>query len=589
MNLLKLVLLHRFSFRLLILFSSLVATVFGLLSPFFQKTFIDQFAHFTPHELMHWNNLVALISAFGCMLGFQLFSQATNWLGMREALILQRLLADKIYRKNLSLKTDTVAKRTVGETVSLYTTDVSGATFLLEQTIPMGFATIFPLILAPFAISWMFKIPIWPTFLAIFAISLLNTYMAFRQSRFFFLFKHLATERIAIVNEWIQNLRVIRILGWTEEFEKRILVKRVLETQNRVQMVTNGQVMNAVATTVTFAINIVAIVSLLKLRAAPPTPGELLALLWILGVFLIRPFRQMPWFFTFAFDAWTSIRRLEDYLKIENPASSFDPLKREATAPSISHENKALEIRNLNLKVGSRTVLKNINFEINRGEFVAIVGEVGSGKTMFLLSLLGETGANFDSYKIFNFQVKEMSWLHFRSLFSFVPQEGFIMSSTLRDNIFFEYRSSEEHDPVVLNALTKADFNVERERSSDGLNTVIGERGVNLSGGQRQRVSIARADFKKADIVLLDDTFSAVDVGTEKRIINKMIRSEWKDKTIILTTHRMSVLPGCDRILFMKDGEFVDQGTYEDLLKRNLEFAQFVLEKDKEKDKNENP
>lgn len=586
MNLLKFILKHRFPYRLLILLSSLIATVFGLLSPFFQKTFVDQFANFTPEELIHWVHLNPLISAFGCMLGFQLLSQATNWLGMREALILQRLLADKIYRKNLSLKSDTLAKRTVGETVSLYTTDVSGATFLLEQTIPMGFATVFPLILAPFAISWMFKVPIWPTFLAILTISILNTYMAFRQSRFFFLFKHLATERIAIVNEWIQNLRVIRILGWTEEFEKRILVKRILETKNRVQMVTNGQFMNAVATTVTFAINIVAIVSLLKLRASPPTPGELLALLWILGVFLIRPFRQMPWFFTFAFDAWTSIRRLEDYLEIENPPSSFDSLKRESSAPNISNANKALEIRGLNLKVGQHTILKNISFNINAGEFVAIVGEVGSGKTMFLLSLLGETSAHFESYNLFNFQVIDMSWLHFRSIFSFVPQEGFIMSSTLRDNIFFEYRSSVEHDSSVMNALSKSDFNVERERSGDGLNTIIGERGVNLSGGQRQRVSIARADFKKADIVLLDDTFSAVDVGTEKRIINKMIRSEWKGKTIILTTHRMSVLPNCDRILFMKDGEFVDQGTYADLLKNNLEFAHFVLEKEKEKNEN---
>lgn len=585
MTLLKFIIRHRFSFRLLILLSSLVATIFGLLSPFFQKTFIDQFATSAPQELMHWTHLVALISAFGCMLGFQLFSQASNWLGMKEALLLQRVLADRIYRKNLSLKADTLSKRTVGETVSLYTTDVSGSTFLLEQTIPMGFATIFPLVLAPFAISWLFHIPIWPTLLAILTITFVNTMMAFRQSRFFFLFKHLAAERIAIVNEWIQNLRVIRILGWTEEFEKRILVKRIVETNNRVQMVTNGQIMNAIATTVTFGINIIAIATLLKLREAPPTPGELLALLWILGVFLIRPFRQMPWFFTFLFDAWTSIKRLEAYLEIKNPPSSFDPLKKESPAPEFSKKHKALEIQNLNLTIQNKTILKKINLSVDRGEFIAIVGEVGSGKTLLLLSLLGETGAHFDSYRIANHPVDEMSWLHFRAIFSFVPQEGFIMSSTLRDNIFFEYRSSTDQDPAVMGTLLKADFNIEKERSSHGLNTIIGERGVNLSGGQRQRVSIARADFKKADIVLLDDTFSAVDVGTEKRIINKMIRSEWKGKTIILTTHRMSVLPGCDRILFMKDGEFADQGTYEELLKRNAEFAQFVLEKDK----NENP
>jgi len=587
MELLRFILFYRWPYRLLILLFSLLATVFGLLSPYYQKAFVDQFVYENAANLAGVKTLLPLSWAFFYILLMQLFSQSSVWLGMREALALQRSLSDKIYRKNLSIKSDTSAQKTVGETVALYTTDVSGATFIIEQTLPMGLSTIFPLILTPFAISILFHIPLWPTFSVIFFVAAINTLMALRQSRFFFLFKHLASERIAIVNEWIQHLRVIRILGWTEEIERRIFIKRRIETENRVSMVTNGQIMNAISTSVTFALNIAALYSLLYLRETPPTPGEILALLWILGIFLIRPFRQMPWFFTFGFDAWTSIKRLEAFLSIENPPSSFDQCKitnQTFNPPSPVQGAPVLDIRDLNLRLNFRPVLKNIDLTLKRGEFVAIVGEVGAGKSLLLLSLIGETQATFEQYRLFGHKIATLSLEELRSYFAYVPQEAFIMSASLRNNVHFQYSSPSQADPSVHASLKHAEFHVETERASgEGLDTLIGERGVNLSGGQRQRVSLARADFKNADIVLLDDTFSALDVNTENKLMENLIHKDWHEKAVLLVTHRLSILPKCDRVLFMKDGRILDQGPWSELIARNEDFARFVQEKDEDK------
>ncbi len=208
----------------------------------------------------------------------------------------------------------------------------------------------------------------------------------------------MAAERIGLVSEWIQNIRTIRILGWTRHFEKNIFAKRIVETRNRVLMVTNGQVMNSISSSITFMLNAVALGSLVLYSNHKMTSGELLALLWIVGVFLSRPFRQMPWFFTFAFDSWTSLKRLEDFLGTKNNETSDHG----APEPVLKERDLkfALQVRGLNLVVSGRTILRNINLEVKHGEFVAVVGEVGAGKSMLLLSLLEETGAHFDYYHI---------------------------------------------------------------------------------------------------------------------------------------------------------------------------------------------
>ncbi len=567
-SLLHLIAFHRLRYRYLILLASFAGSLFGIFAPYFQKEFVDALTGETGsklHFLNVFNPWIYIGLAFLSYLIAQAFSLWTNYLGAREAIIMQRILSDKLYEKMLSLKVDTLSQRPLGEIVSIYATDVQGSTVFLDQTLPTGATTLFPLILTPFILIFMFDTPLWPTFLTMFLVSALNTGLAFRQSKFFFLYKQLAAERIGIVNEWIQNIRTLRVLGWTKHFEKTIYNKRVVETENRMRMLTNGQVMNSISSSFTFLLNILTLGVLVFVSKQKLTSGEILALLWILGVFLTRPFRQMPWFFTFAFDSWTSLKRLQDFFSTRNVLTEAVPsLQQPQPAAQVSSE-PVLEVKNLNLKIGKHPILSHISLSLRPKEFVAVVGDVGSGKSLLLLSLLGETGAHMESFKI-----KQGLKL------AFVPQEGFIMSANLRDNIIFDYDQSSSHDQKVLDCLSACEFHLTQERTENGLETMIGERGVNLSGGQKQRVSLARVDCSDADILLLDDCFSALDVDTEKRIMDKLISQRWKNKTKLLVTHRLTVLEKVDRILFLDSGRILAEGTFYDLLEQSEKFREFT-------------
>ncbi len=577
-SLLSEVVFTRLHARITILLCSLAAAVFGLMGPFFQKEFIDQLTGVKTnlHIFEVSSPLWFVVGAFIAVLGAQAFSQLTNYLSAKEALFMQRVFAERLYSKTLNLRVDTMSHRPVGEIVSLYATDVQGATVFLDQTLPAGASTLFPLLLAPFAISVLFKIPLWPTIFVMTGITILNTFMGLRQSKFFFRFKTLAAERIGLVNEWIQNIRTIRILGWTRFFETHIFEKREIETQNRVMMVTNGQVMNAISSSITFVLNVIVLGTLVFHSKQHLTGGEILALLWIVGIFLTRPFRQMPWFFTFAFDSWTSLKRLEDFFAIKNNQTEEVNDRAELSKMRQRDETYALQARGLELRIGARHILKDINLDVVHGEFIAVVGEVGSGKSMLLLSLLKETGAQFDFYHIGDKNALEISADEVRGQYAYVPQEGFIMSASLRENVAFLYDIEPDRDPMVEESLKLAQFDLSTERVEKGLNTEIGERGVNLSGGQRQRVSLARVHFHQAPILLLDDCLSAVDVDTEQKLFDQLLLGAWDNRTRLLVTHRLSALHKVDRILFMEEGRIIDQGTFEELLARNEKFREYT-------------
>jgi ATP-binding cassette subfamily B multidrug efflux pump len=568
----------RFWARALILTTSLIAAFLGLFAPYFQKEFIDtitqQHSERLPHLISTAQPLWLIVAAFFSLLAAQGFIQLTNYLGYREALIMQRILADRLYNKMLSLRIDTMSQRPIGEVVSIYATDVPGATVFLEQTLPTGASTVFPLLLAPFAVAWAFGISIWPTVITMIVVTAVNTIMAFRQSTFFLNFKRLAAERIGLVNEWVQNIRTIRILSWVPYFEKQIFLVRETETENRVKMVTNGQVMNAISTTVTFALNVVTLASLVFYSGQILTPGEMMALLWILTVFLVRPFRQMPWFFTFAFDSWTSLKRLSQFLEVQGESkTSADSA---VTQPKPHESTTALAVEGLNLRIDNKQILKDIHFKVRTGEFVAVVGEVGAGKSMLLLSLLRETAAKFKKYEILGENALSMSQDDVRRKFSFVPQEGFIMSASLRENVAFLYDTPTDADPDIVESLRLAQFDLQTEDIFHGLETEIGERGVNLSGGQKQRVSLARVHFLKTSILLLDDCLSALDVNTEEQLLESLLNGAWKNRTRILVTHRLSVLKHVDRILFMSHGQIIQSGTFHELLESSAQFRTYT-------------
>lgn len=582
--------------RIIIVALSFTAAVMGLAAPLFQKVFVDRLLMAPATQALtatlgpvlgSWIlglSTVALIAfaALAALLGSGL-SMLTGYTAVLEGIRLQGEISEMLYRKMLGLRAEAMSGTTVGEVVSIYATDVPGSTALIDQAIPLGSGIFFPLLFAPLAIHWIVGIPIWATVTVIAVVTALNSYLGIRQSRFFYFFKQLAAERTGIVNEWVQHIRLLRILGWMEKFEAKIFKKREEETVNRIRMLSNGQVMGSIGTTINFVINITAVGSLIFFKRNVVTPGELFALLWILAVFLARPFRQIPWIFTFSFDSLTSVRRIESFLA--RPSDSDESFEESKSADEESDEvsnavlNSAaatLEVSGLQLVINGQTRLRDIDLNIKPGEFVAIIGEVGSGKSLLMLSLVGETGATFNEFKIAGRSVLGQSLNERRRLFSFVAQDGFVMSSSLRENLEFRYDVKNDRDEKLLQSLEAAQMSYDVASLSDGLDTEIGERGVNLSGGQKQRVAIARAHYLARPIVLLDDSLSAVDVETERALVSRLLQGDWRSQTRILVTHRLSVLPLADTVIMMHQGRIVARGKFADLVQSSPDVREFV-------------
>ncbi|MBC7466354.1 MAG: ABC transporter ATP-binding protein [Bdellovibrio sp.] len=540
-ELLRIIFFNRFRYRIAIVLLALLSSVCGLLLPYFQKQFSTQLDYLT----LAYCVLLALVY-FG-------FNQLTAFVGQSESIHAQKILAQKIYEQTLRLKSLTLQNRNVGEIVSLYTTDVPSLTVWLEQSLPYGFTTLFPLILTPWFLSSFYGLPLKLSLTLIFVLIALNGAMAYRQSIFFFKFKKLAADRMGLVNEWIQNIRGLKILNWIDGFETTIIKKRREETRNRIAMVTNGQVMNSISSSVTFWLNLAVIAFFIWIEPKALDKAELIGLLWITTVFLSRPLRQLPWFFTFLFDAWTSYRRLAEFLTLIN---------RKEIIHSEEHDPQSLvEVRNLTLSLNNKPLLNIEDFKVTRPEIIALVGPVGAGKSLFLKSLAKET-----SFEAARFFIGDSSY---------IPQEYFVMSASLRDNVNFNYQSPRSEDEAIMAALKKAQFDFELDRVENGLETFIGERGLNLSGGQKQRVSLARQFKNLKKLILLDDPLSAVDISTEYKLIQELIKLRESGHSLLLTTQRFTALQHCDRIVYLQHGEILFDGTSQAFL-QDEKYQSFI-------------
>lgn len=518
---LKTIFLDRPHYRVLILFLSILAAVLGLSVPYYQKIFSLNLDY------------TSLALCVVLSLAYLMFNQLTLFVGQNESIQAQRKLAELIYRHNLHLKPLTLQKRSVGEVVSLYATDVPSATVWLEQSLPYGLTTIIPLVLTPVFLHHFYDLSLSFSLSLVLALVILNSIMAYRQSIFFFRFKILAADRMGLVNEWIQNIRGLKILNWIEGFENKIIKKRREETVNRIHMLTNGQVMNTISSSIMFVLNLAMLGFFIWFYDKSFSKADIISLLWVTTVFLSRPLRQLPWFFTFVFDAWTSFKRLADFLNLENQAEVVKSCAR-------TNESHILEIKNLNLQIAGRELLKNINVDISGGEMIALIGPVGSGKSLLVKSIINETPYTADVF--------------YKEKTSYLSQEHFIMSASLRDNMNFYYQSPPEYDEKIMQHLSQAQFNFELDRVENGLETVIGERGLNLSGGQKQRVSLARQLMEPNQLLILDDPLSAVDISTEKKMIDEFTKFKDRGCSVLLTTQRFTALPHCSRIIFLNNG-----------------------------------
>ena len=251
--------------------------------------------------------------------------------------------------------------------------------------------------------------------------------------------------------------------------------------------------------------------------------------------------------------AMASLRRINDILNA--------PIKFQDGKLSID-EFKSIEVRNLSLKINDTNVLRNINFEIKKGQKIGILGLTGSGKTIFLKTFLRSLEPTsgtilLNERDIKNYQIKDV-----RDLIGFSFQENFLFNGTIYENIKFG-RNIPNKEIVKSAKIAEVDeFVKEMEK---GYKSSVGERGNNLSGGQKQRIMIARAIAPNPDLLILDDATSRLDISTENKVFDN-IKREYKDISIILVAQKIASVKDCDKIYIFDEGEIVESGTHEQLL-----------------------
>ena len=302
--------------------------------------------------------------------------------------------------------------------------------------------------------------------------------------------------------------------------------------------------------------------------------GTIVSFLFYVNM-LTWPVAIVGWVTSMVQQAEASQKRINEFLKTEpsiiNTSKKATPIK-----GAIAFKNVSFTYNDTNIQA-----LKNISFTVHPGETIAILGNTGSGKSTILelIARLYDTQKN--TLFIDNTTIKELYLQSLRSSIGFVPQDAFLFSESISENIKFGKKDAT--DQQVINAATLAAVHKNIAGFTKGYQTILGERGITLSGGQKQRVSIARALIKDPAILLFDDCLSAVDTETEEEILSNLHRIS-QNKTTVIVSHRVSSAKNADKIIILEEGSIIQQGTHNELVNIPGYYKELYLKQRTEKE-----
>ena len=264
-----------------------------------------------------------------------------------------------------------------------------------------------------------------------------------------------------------------------------------------------------------------------------------------------------------------SLKRLNEVFNYEKEIKdSEDVIKDHQIKGKITFNNLSFTYPN-----SDREVLSNISLTIPQGYNIGLIGRTGCGKTTLVELLMRIYNVKENEILIDDIDIMKLPVKDVRNAISYVPQDNFLFSDTIKNNISFSSNEVDENEVIKASINSDVDSNIKDFK--EGYDTVLGERGVTVSGGQKQRISIARALLKNSQILILDDSVSAVDTKTEETIINNL-KNIRKNKTTILIAHRISTVKKMDRIIVMDEGKVIGYGTHEELEKNCKEYQNMV-------------
>ena len=305
------------------------------------------------------------------------------------------------------------------------------------------------------------------------------------------------------------------------------------------------------------------LVGAFMVQAGQVTVGNLVTFISYLDM-LVWPLMAIGFLFNITQRGKVSYQRIESLLSQESPVK--DP-----ESPLDGIENGRLDYAIDRFAFEDEETLRDIHFSLEKGQTLGLVGQTGSGKTALIKLLLREYDVDQGAIYLNGHDIRDYRLADLRSLMGYVPQDQFLFASSILENICFG--NPDLPFSAVEEATQLAQVYQDIQVMPEGFDTVIGEKGVSLSGGQKQRLAMSRAMILNPDILILDDSLSAVDAKTEFAIIDNLKETR-KDKTTIITAHRLSAVVHADLILVMQDGRIIERGRHEDLLALDGWYAQ---------------
>uniref|UniRef100_A0A8U7PAI6 Multidrug resistance-associated protein 1 n=1 Tax=Corvus moneduloides TaxID=1196302 RepID=A0A8U7PAI6_CORMO len=555
--------------------ASLFKVLYKTFGPYFLMSFLFKAAHdllmFSGPEILklllnfvsnkaapNWQGYFYTVLLFVCACLQTLILHQYFHICFVTGMRLKTAIVGVIYRKALVITNSARKTSTVGEIVNLMSVDAQR--FMdLATYINMIWSAPLQVILALYLL-WQ---NLGPSVLAGFAVMILlvpvNAVMAMKTKTYQVAQMKSKDNRIKLMNEILNGIKVLKLYAWELAFREKVLEIR----EKELQVLKKSAYLAAMATFTWVCAPFLVALSTFAVYVMINKNNILDAQKAFVSLALFNilrfPLNMLPMVISSIVEASVSLKRLRVFLSHEE----LDP---DSIVRGPIKEGEFLCLLQIIVyrfgKAELCALYFSINFTVPEGSLVAVVGQVGCGKSSLLSALLGEMD-------------KKEGYVVVKGSVAYVPQQAWVQNATLEDNIVFGREMSESRYKRVIEACALLP-DVEILPSGD--KTEIGEKGVNLSGGQKQRVSLARAVYCNADVYLLDDPLSAVDAHVGKHIFEKVIgpKGILKNKTRVLVTHAVNYLPQMDTILVMTDGEISEMGSYQELLQQDGAFAEFL-------------
>ena len=289
--------------------------------------------------------------------------------------------------------------------------------------------------------------------------------------------------------------------------------------------------------------------------------GDILQFIFYINL-LTWPFASIGWVTSLIQRAAASQKRINEFLLQNETIENLQPENQITNINSLVFSKVFFEYEQTNIKA-----LENISFELKKGQTLGIIGRTGSGKSTIANLICRLYDVNIGNIQINSSSINYFNLFSLRAKIGYVPQDVFLFSDTIKNNIMFGIENDNIDDQLIINAAKQAQIHEDIMGFPESYNTKIGERGITLSGGQKQRISIARALIRKPDVLILDDCLSAIDTETEDKILKNLYRNNKSNITVIIG-HRISSVSSANQIIVLEKGGIVENGNHSDLIKK---------------------